>query len=136
MACSPSPLPSPLLRRGGRGEREAFGCDGWWYRDPRNPTSRSGMFPGLAVSTAEMLRRIVIVHDQPLLRVIHNRMSSFHGDVCQDAACRRDVAFFNVGDRAAALLDGVEEIAHVPARCGRGVQFDIGLGYILGILLA
>ena len=46
------------------------------------------------------------------------------------------MAFFNVGDGAAALLDGVEEIAQVPACCGRGVQFDIGLGHILGILLA
>jgi len=45
------------------------------------------------------------------------------------------VAFFNVGDGSAALVDCREKIPHVPARRGRGVQLDVCLSQILGILL-
>src|SRR5947207_15053814 len=45
------------------------------------------------------------------------------------------MAFLDVGDGAAAFLDGGKEVEHVPASGRRGVEFYVLLSDILGILL-
>ena len=83
-----------------------------------------------------MFRRVAVAYDHAFLWIIGNGAADFHGDVGHDAARGRDVAFFDVGNGAAALLDRGQKIAHVPARGRGGVQFDVFLGDILRILFA
>src|SRR5947208_7252173 len=46
------------------------------------------------------------------------------------------MTFFNIRHRSAAMVDRAEEIEHVPAGRGSGIQFDVGFRQIFWILLA
>ncbi len=79
----------------------------------------------------------MITDDLAFGLVVNERAATeFHGDVGEDAACRGDVAFLDVGDGAAAFVDGGEEIEHVQTRGGRGVEFDFWFGHVFGKFLA
>src|SRR6266566_3820562 len=100
------------------------------------PGSRgAGMFPRFTVFAAQPLHGFPVVRHDAFLWVIGNRPADLHTDVGEDAARGGDVTFLDVGDRAAAFLDGGEEVEHVPTRGGRGVQFNVLLGHVLWIFL-
>ena len=46
------------------------------------------------------------------------------------------MAFLNVRNRTAALLNRGDEINHVPSRRGSGVQLDVLLRFVFGKLFA
>ncbi len=94
------------------------------------------MPPRLPILAAEAFRGFAVVYHDAFLRVINHRAPEIHGDVRQNTACRGNVAFLNVGDGATAFLDGRQEIKHMAARGGRGVEFDGLLGHVFGIFLA
>ena len=78
--------------------------------------------PGLAVRPAQQAVGLFVAHDHALLGVPLERPAQLHRDVGQDAARRRDVALFDVGDRPPARGHVRQQVLHVAAdgRAPRG----------------
>src|SRR5207249_4124032 len=77
--------------------------------------------PWSAVFAAETFGSVGIIHDHAFVGVIDDGVSDFHSDVGKDAACGGEVAFFDVGDGAAALVNRGQKIEQMAAGGGRGV---------------
>src|SRR2546425_4575986 len=90
----------------------AFRTAGLWRPEERigsAPGSRNaGMIPGCAVRPAQNLGGFGVPYNHAPLRVVNYRPADLHSDVGEDATRGGDVAFLDIGNRAAAFLDGGE----------------------------
>ena len=94
---------------------------------------RFGMHPRLTVGAAQEPVRFVIALDNLLGRVPRQRAIQALRQVGEDAACGRNMAFFDVGDRTATLGDGVQEVSHVAADGGGDVAFQVLFVAVFGV---
>ena len=77
-----------------------------------------GMNPGLAIRPMQQMICFLVMRDALFLRVPFERAAGLHCQIREDAACRRDVALFDIGYRPAARIDCREERRECLARAG------------------
>src|SRR5262249_29532645 len=96
---------------------------------------RLRVHPGLTVGPAQQPVRFLIPLDDLPGRVPGQGAVQALRQVREDAARGRDVAFLDVGDRAAARADGFQEVAHVAADGRRDVAFQVAFVAVLGVFV-